>query len=69
MSIIKNKDMSEILKASEALFEDISEIKVLKNFNYIRTNQKRVLDITAINGGNVIEKSSASFNLKNKINS
>lgn len=66
MSIIKNIDMEEILAETAKPFTGTTNLPNIIVFNYIRSNQKKELDISAINGGNIIEIPSASFNINIK---
>ncbi len=66
MSIIKNIDINKILTETAKPFQEITNLPDIKNFDYARSNQRKELDISAINGGNVIEVPSASFNINIK---
>ncbi len=56
--------VQSFLEQTKDIFKTTESSTLNDNFSYIRTNQKKVLDISRIDGGRIIHKSSASFNIK-----
>jgi len=56
-----NEVLEEALQTSQKTTHSDNQI-----FDYVRSNQKKELDISAINGGNITDIPSATFNINIK---